>query len=265
MPRAAAPRTIASYGAPPLSGYAAGSVALKLGLVRLSPDGATPRQLTRTFTMSTPRVFSSSRRWSRCAWLPETSTLSSCSMVGCAGLAIAVPATDIDAVSASTNRRFLMCEPPSSTVGSLAGVKRATGAQSEKRPRRLRNITTRGAGELRWVEPPGGRVRFPRDDDRHLPIADRGWRDPQVRRHGGCLRHRHPDRRRDPDADRDPRPDPVAALHVRLVGHGTAPPRRRSLRRPHAEPAAARPLLAASSIHLVRELGKTGLRARLVA
>src|SRR3954453_19584266 len=32
MPRAAAPRTIASYGAHPLSGYAAGSFAVKFGL-----------------------------------------------------------------------------------------------------------------------------------------------------------------------------------------------------------------------------------------
>src|SRR5690349_15838489 len=90
MPREAAPRTIASYGAQPLSGYAAGSLALKFGLDSLVEPGATLRQLTRTFTMSTPRLLISSRRASRCAWSPLTRTLSSWSIVGMELLAAAV-------------------------------------------------------------------------------------------------------------------------------------------------------------------------------
>src|SRR3954449_10265587 len=125
MPRATAPRTIASYGAQPLSGYAAGSVALKLGLAWLLEAGAMPRQLTRTLTMSTPRLLISSRRASRCAWSPPTSTLSSWIIVGIELLAEAVAAMARDATSASTTAigsgSFLICEPPSARLVACGG------------------------------------------------------------------------------------------------------------------------------------------------
>src|SRR5439155_20164351 len=79
-------------------------------------------------------------------------------------------------------------------------------------------------------------------DYRHVDTADRRRRDPEIRGHRPRLGHRPTDGRRDPDARRDPRADPVAALHVRLVGPGACP--HRSVRRADAEPAAALGLLS---------------------
>src|SRR4051812_2774886 len=83
------------------------------------------RQFTRTLTMSTPRLFSSSSRALRSASLPPIMTLSSWSIVGWVDLAIAVPAIAKNAISASTgrDRRFLISA--NSDGVACGGVKRA--------------------------------------------------------------------------------------------------------------------------------------------